>query len=292
MLAHDGLPVAPHDVWSAWADDPFVLVAVLGVGWLYVRGLRRLWAAAGTGRGVSRAQAASFIAGLVVCLVALASPVDALGSALFSGHMLQHELLAVVAAPLLVLGEPLVAIPRGLPPRWRRRLGRMERVVTGAGRTPSTGNRLAVVFGVFLATFWIWHAPLLYDAALTSDVLHGLQHLSFLTGALWLWWSAIGRRARRNSLAGVALLFGATVQGAWGAILFVFARQPLYDSYLTTTAPWGLDPVADVRLGGIVMLAAGFAFVAGAAWLFVSWLADQERRDTDPVPVDAARRSR
>lgn len=293
MLAHDGLPVTPHDLWSAWGSDPFVHLAVLGVGWLYVRGLRRLWAAAGTGRGVTRTQAASFIAGLAVCWIALESPVDALGSVLFSGHMLQHELLAVVAAPLLVLGEPMIVIPRGLPPAWRRRFGRVERIVTGAGRPSSDGARLAVVFGVFLATFWIWHAPLLYDAALTSDALHSLQHLSFLTGALWLWWSAIGRRARRNPLAGVALLFGATLQGAWGAILFVFARQPLYDSYLTTTDAWGLEPVEDLRLGGIVMLAAGFVFVLGAGSLLVTWLAHQERHDDDdPVLVVAHRRTR
>lgn len=257
-------------------------------GWLYLRGLRRLWDAAGVGRGVSRIRAASFFVGLVVCWVALESPVDALGSALFSGHMLQHELLAVVAAPLLVLGEPAVVVPRGLPPLWRRRLGRIEHRITGAGRPSASGPRYVAALLVFAGSFWVWHAPVLYNAALRSDVVHSIQHVTFLTGALVFWYAAISRRGRRNPLAGVALGFAATLQGAWGGTVFVFSDQAVYDPYLSTTRPWGLGPIQDINLGGVIMLGAGPIFVLTVVALLAGYLTSIDNQDEDTSTLPAA----
>lgn len=278
VFAHAGQPPTPHDFWGSWGLDPFVYTGLFLAGWLYLGGLRRLWAAAGVGRGVSRARAGAFVGGLVVCWIALESPLDALGSALFSGHMLQHELLAVVAAPLLVMGEPFIVVPRGLPPPWRRRLGRVERLLTGAGRKSSSGPRYVAAFLIFVTTFWVWHVPVLYNAALGSDVVHSIQHITFLFGALVFWFAAISRRGRRNPFAGVGLAFAASLQGAWGGTLFVFSPQALYDPYLRTTRPWGLDPIEDINLGGIIMLAAGPIFVLTAVILIALWLAGAEDR--------------
>jgi putative membrane protein len=288
LLAHAGQPATPHDLWSSWGTDPAVYSGLLLGGWLYLRGLRRLWDAAGVGRGVSRIRAASFFAGLVVCWVALESPVDALGSALFSGHMLQHELLAVVAAPLLVLGEPAVVVPRALPPRWRRRLGRVEHRITGAGRPSASGPRYVAAFLVFAGSFWVWHAPALYNAALRSDVVHSIQHVTFLTGALVFWYAAISRRGRRNPLAGVALGFAATLQGAWGGTVFVFSNQAVYDPYLSTTQPWGLEPAQDTNLGGVIMLAAGPIFLLTVVALLTGYLSSMDDQDKDPTTIPAA----
>lgn len=280
LLGHAGQPPTPHDLWGAWGADPFVYLGLLAAGWLYVRGLRRLWATAGVGRGVSRRRAFAYLSGLFVCWVALESPIDALGAALFSGHMAQHELLTVVAAPLLVLGEPFLVVPRGLPPRWRKRLGRAERLIVGTGRSGRSGPRYIAALLIFLASFWVWHAPALYNAALRSDPLHSVQHLTFLLGALVFWFAVLSRRSRRNPLGGVGLAFAATLQGAWGGVLFVFSRQAIYSAYDTTTEPWGLTPLEDLQLGGIIMLAAGPLFAASAVFVLVSFLAGVER-DTE-----------
>ena len=127
LWAHPGRPPAPHDLWGAWSWEPGVLLP-LGLGaWMYARGTGRVWRRAGVGRGVARWRFWCFSAGLLVLFLALVSPLDALGGALFSAHMAQHELLVLVAAPLLVLGRPLVPFVWALSPAWRRRLGREAR---------------------------------------------------------------------------------------------------------------------------------------------------------------------
>ena len=281
VIAHAGQPIAPHDLWSSWGTDPIVYSALFAVGWLYLRGLRRLWATAGVGHGVPWWRACAFLAGLAVCWVGLESPLDAAASALFSAHMLQHELLTVVGAPLLVLGDPLVAVARGLPPRWRRRLGGAERLLTGAGRPSQRGWWLAGWFGVFVASFWVWHIPGLYNAALRNDALHSLQHASFLAGALGFWWAVTGRHRHRSPLPGIALLFGAILQGAWGGLLFVFANRAYYEPYRTTTQAWGLTPLEDLSAGGAIMWTAELVLITAAAVLMGTWMASMERMQRD-----------
>lgn len=279
VLAHAGQPVSPHDLWSSWGMDPVVYAGLVAAAGLYLRGVRRLWATAGVGRGVARWQAAAFGAGLLVCWLALESPVDAVGSALFSGHMLQHELLAVVAAPLLVVGDPMVAVSHGLTPAWRRRLGAADRLLTGAGRSAQRGWWLAGWFLVFVTSFWVWHLPVLYNAALRNDVVHSLQHATFLVGAVGLWWCALGRHRKRNPLPGIGLLFLTVLQGTWGGALFVFATRAYYEPYVTTTEAWGLTAVEDINLGGVIMWIAGIVFIATAIVLLGSWLLSLDRRD-------------
>ena len=113
----------PSPGWDRWSLEPWVLALLAASALLYAVGLRRLWRRAGRGRGVTRAQAYRFATGWMVLAIALVSPIDAVGGALFSAHMVQHELLMVVAAPLLVLGRPLVVSVCGLPRRGRRLAG-------------------------------------------------------------------------------------------------------------------------------------------------------------------------
>ena len=284
VLAHVGRAIAPHDLWSSWGKDPFVYGGVLLTGWLYFRGVRSVWATAGGGRGVARWRAGCFLAGLGVCWAALESPIDAAGSALFSGHMLQHELLTVVAAPLLVLGDPLVAVTRSLPPAWRRRVGRAARLLTGPARSSRRTPWAVAWFGIFVASFWIWHIPALYETALRSDVVHSLQHFSFLASALGFWWVAIGGARHRSPLPGVAMSFGAMVQGTWGGVVLLFSERGIYEPYATTTQAWGLSPSADIAVGAAIMMAAGSVFVAAGIALVGSYLASVERAEGMPAP--------
>src|SRR5438552_7874826 len=112
---------------SHWVFDPISFACLLASGALYVAGVLRLWARAGQGCGVRPWQLAAFAAGWIALVIALLSPVAAISEFLFSVHMTQHELLILVAAPLLVLGRPIVPFLWALSPRWRLRLGSWSR---------------------------------------------------------------------------------------------------------------------------------------------------------------------
>src|SRR5690606_6033320 len=125
-MAHMETPVTPENVWRSWNIDPLILLPLALVCWMYARGTLRIWASGQRGRGVSRLQAGAFLASMGVLVVALVSPVDQMGGALFSMHMVQHLLLVVVAAPLLVLAAPVAPLLVALPRDVRRRAGRLS----------------------------------------------------------------------------------------------------------------------------------------------------------------------
>ena len=274
MLLHAGQPLRPHDLWSAWELDPLFTIPLAATALLHAVGTRRVWARAGAGRGVSRAQVAAFWAGWAALAVALVTPLHPLGEVLFSAHMTQHELMMVVAAPLLVVARPLAALAWGLPRRWRAALG-------AVGRAPGVGpswrwlTAPLVAWAVHLAALLVWHVPSLYQATLRSDLAHGAQHASFLGSGLLFWWALLaGPRAGRG--AAVAWLFGASiVTGAFGALL-TFSQSLWYPDYAATTAPWGLLPLDDQRLGGIIMwIPGGLSYLLAALWLMAGWLRER-----------------
>ena len=125
--AHPGLPPEPHDLPAAWSWEPTVLLGLALGAWAYRRGVRSLWRRAGRGRGLARRRVVAFAGGMLALFLALVSPLDALGAALFSAHMVQHLLLVLVAAPLLVLGMPQTPLLWALDQPGRRRLGRRWR---------------------------------------------------------------------------------------------------------------------------------------------------------------------
>src|SRR5690349_18217492 len=100
--AHSGEPLSPHDLWTAWSAEPSVVILLLISILVYVWGTRNAWRRAGKGRGITSRQWISFMAAILVLVLTLMSPLDALSDALFSAHMVQHLLLMLVAAPLLV----------------------------------------------------------------------------------------------------------------------------------------------------------------------------------------------
>jgi cytochrome c oxidase assembly factor CtaG len=123
LLLHEGAPLAPHDLWTAWSWEPAVLAGLAITAVAYARGISRLTARGGRRVMARRREAAAFWCGWVVLAIALVSPLHPLGQSLLSAHMAQHELLMVLAAPLLVLGRPLLGSLWGLPPSWRRAAG-------------------------------------------------------------------------------------------------------------------------------------------------------------------------
>jgi putative membrane protein len=277
ILAHPGQPPAPHDLWSAWNLDPVLLGGLLLTAWAYWRGQT-----SGPRRPIDTWRARCFTGALVALGLALLSPLDALSNALASAHMVQHLLLLLVAAPLLALSAPSSAILRGSPlalrrasGRWRRRLG-LTHGNLGALRHP------AAVWLLSVGAIWFWHAAAPYDATLDNQLLHVLEHASFLVTAVLFWQVVVGVRgaARVSGGLGVLLVFAMAMQSVFLSVLLTFARTPWYSGYATTTASWGLDPLTDQQVAGVIMwIPAGGIYLAAALVLLVTWIRATERED-------------
>ena len=279
VLAHIGRPLEPHDLWRAWTFEPVTIALLTLSAWMYATGLTRLWHAAGVGRGVRRREAWSFAAGWFLLGLTLLSPLHALGGVLFSAHMAQHELLMTVAAPLLVMGRPLIPFVWALSPRQRRIAGQWTsaRFFALPWRTlthPGTA------FLIHAAAIWVWHLPSLYDATVTNDGMHAAQHASFVGTALLFWWTVLyPSLARGGTPALIGLLFGTLLHtGALGAVLTLTSRL-IYSAYATTTGPWGLTPIGDQQVGGLIMwVPGGLAYVVAALALVVRLFRESEQR--------------
>jgi putative membrane protein len=277
VLAHPGQPPAPHDLWSAWNLHPVLLGGLLLAAWAYWRGQT-----SGPRRPIDTWRARCFTAALVALGLALLSPLDALSGALASAHMVQHLLLLLAAAPLLALSAPSSAILRGSPLALRRASGRWRRRL---GLTHGNLGVLLHPFAVWLLSvgvIWFWHAAGPYDATLDNQPLHVLEHASFLVTAVLFWQVVVGVRgaARVSGGLGVLLVFAMAMQSVFLSVLLTFARTPWYSGYAQTTAPWGMDPLTDQRLAGVIMwIPAGGIYLMVALALLVAWIRATELED-------------
>jgi len=262
--------------------EPSALVGVLLAGWLYGRGVRRLWQRAGRGHVVRRWQVACFGGGLAALLVALESPLDSVSEQLFAVHMVQHLLLILAAAPLLVLGAPLAPVLWALPAPSRRAVG-------GWWRRLATLARPSVAFVLHSLALWAWHLPPLYEAALGSRGVHVLEHASFVLTAALFWWSLL-HRGRAGYGVGVLYVFSLALESTLLGALLTFAHGPWYTSHLATTAAWGLSPLEDQQLAGLIMwVPGGVIYLAAALGLFGLWLKDSGQPQPVRTPDPAAR---
>jgi putative membrane protein len=207
------------------------------------------------------------------------SPLHPWGNVLFSAHMTQHEVLMLVAAPLLVLGKPVVATLKGLPPGWARRALGWTRPGWVRGPWRVLTNPF-VAWLVHAALLWVWHVPALFHAALESEFVHALQHLCFLASAVLFWWAVLqGPNRAMGYGAAVLYLFTTAVHSGLLGALITLAAAVWYPDYRETTASWGLTPLEDQQLGGLIMWVPACAvyIVAGLA-LFAGWLRSSEER--------------
>jgi putative membrane protein len=279
LLHGAGGHLTASEVLRWWSWDPFVILGLALSAALYASGLRRLWRRAGVDQGIRRWEAACFAAGWLFLLVALVSPLDALGGILFSAHMAQHEVLMLLAAPLTVLGRPLLVFLWALPPPARERVGRWtQRPAVAAVWRAVTGP--LTVWVVHGAALWIWHLPALYQATLESELVHAVQHLSFFGSAALFWWALIhGRYGRMGYGVSVLYVFTTAVHsGVLGALL-TFAPRLWYPIYEERTSRWGLSALEDQQLAGLLMwVPAGVVFILLGLALFAAWLGEAERR--------------
>jgi putative membrane protein len=259
-----------------WTADPLALGLVALSSSIYVRGLRALRR---FGHGVRRWEVACFFAGQLSLLVALVSPIDRLSDLLFSAHMTQHEIIMLVAPPLIVLGRPWVALLWALPDRARARFAttlRRPRVLAAWRR--ATGPVLVVA--IHAAVVWLWHVPELFEAAMRSEAVHSVQHASFFLTAALFWWAILrGRYGRLGYGLAVALVFATAMHTSVLGALITVATQLWYPIYAVRGAPLQLDAREDQALAGIIMwIPAGVLLTLVALALFAAWLGEAGRR--------------
>jgi len=249
---------------------------------VYLTGLFRLWRIAGRGHGLGVAAAASFLAGWLSLTGALIGPLHDLSESLFSAHMTQHEILMLVSAPLIILGRPQIAAVWSLPVRWRKNVS----VVTNNQNFEHIWQFVSGSFVAFLihaAALWTWHIPMLFDATLENAWVHALQHASFFGTALLFWWAIINASLDwKSSFVGVLFLFLTSLHsGILGAFL-TFTREIWYSVYANSTAAYGLTPLEDQQLGGLIMwVPAGLVYIGAGLAMFARVLSQTERRALD-----------
>ncbi|WP_018010142.1 cytochrome c oxidase assembly protein [Sinorhizobium medicae] len=262
---------------GAEAGDPwnylFVVLPLALTALAYAIGMRRLWSASARGQTIHLQRAVCFAAGWLFLAAALVSPLDRLATQLFTAHMIEHEILMVIAAPLFVLSKPLAPLLWSLPQKLRASVGRalVRSVVLLPVRKAATNQLVAT--GLHGATLWLWHAPRLYDAALAETPVHWLQHLSFFCTALIFWWALLFGRGRQDYGTAIFYLFATTLHSGFLGILLSFAREPLYRSQGAGAASWGLSALEDQQLAGLIMwVPAGMIYVAAAIVLAAAWI--------------------
>jgi putative membrane protein len=267
-LAHGGTDDAVPDwEWDFWVVTPLALSAVL-----YSRGVQLIWRRAGGGRGIKYWQTLCFAAGWLTLFGALCSPLHWLAEHLFSAHMVEHELLMAVAAPLLAISKPLGAFMRALPRNCRQALSRgtRGRIVQTAWRGVLDPTVATVLHAIAL---WVWHAPILFDATITNELLHRLQHISFLGTALIFWW-ALFRRPRAEFGMGAIHVSATMAHMSLLGALLAFSPDVLYRVQTASAPEFGLTPLQDQQLGGMIMwVPAGTIYAAIAVAMLAFWLA-------------------
>jgi cytochrome c oxidase assembly factor CtaG len=211
--------------------------------------------------------------------IALVSPLHPWGEVLFSAHMTQHEILMLISAPLFVIGRPFIAAMWAVPREARRPIGS---VFSSSGL--KTAWRFVTVpfvaWAVHAAALWAWHIPFLFQATLRSDLVHTLQHTSFFLSALLFWWAIIcGSKGLSSYGTGVLYLFTTSLHSGLLGVLLTLTSRVWYPAYSETTASWGLTPIEDQQLGGLIMwVPAGIVYIAAALIMFAGWLGESERR--------------
>lgn len=231
---------------------------------IYAVGVARVWRAAGPGRGISRGRVALYAAGTVAVAIALLPPVDTLADETFAGHMTQHLLLICVAAPLLVLGKPIVAVLWAVPRTWRGRVGH------GLGAAVNVLGRPAVAWTLNAAALAFWHVPRAYDWALANEGVHAVEHASFVVTAGLFWWAVLPGANGRRLGYGAGVLYVTAMAAAMGiyAAVLTFARAPFYGTY----------QLADQQLAGVIMwIPTGVIYLGAALWCFYEWMTRDEQ---------------
>ena len=269
-----GAVLATENLWRAWSFEPLVIGAGLVAIGFFLHGWLRLHRRRADLAPWTRIPL--FVAGVAVTVLAIVSPIDAIGeSYLQSVHMLQHVLIADlgIALTLVAVRGPLTVffLPRDLLVPLAR-VGLLRRFLGFLLRP-------GVSYAVWVVVLVAWHVPAFYEAALHHTVVHDLMHLSFVVGGLLVWTQIVDpsrhRRLSLNERVGYTALVFCTGQILAYVILFDF--KPLFSTYVDQPVRLlGLSPLTDQKLAGVVMMLEQVATV-GVAFILLWRQARRER---------------
>ena len=278
----------------AWDWRPTVLISVGALAALYLRGWWRLRRTRRTRGAAPGWRLAAYLVGLASVALALCSPLELLAELSFTAHMVQHQLLLMVAPPLLLLGAPFPPILWALPPWLRRRLGALVSRPGPVRRALRTLTRMPVAVTLYTVTLWGWHYPVAYEAGLRYPVLHDVEHLTFFGTAVLFWWPIVNPAPRFHRLgsgvmygARIGYLILATAQNTLLGAVFGLAERVLYPSYAAAPrllADW--SPIDDQSFGGGVMWSGSHMFlVAVLILLHRAMEAEGRKAGARPRPI-------
>ncbi len=246
-----------------------LLALVHGLGWwrLRRRGHRRL---------ANGWRLAAYLGGLFAVALALLSPIDGLGGLLLMFHMVQHLLLMMVAAPLLLLANPFPVFLWALPRSLRIAVGGLFRAQTALVRALRMATNPLIAWMVYLTVFLGWHDPNLYDLALGYPWVHDLEHWSFFLGALLFWWHVIGAgpqiHRRLSTFQRALYALSMVPANMLTGVAIAFSETPIYTYYTTVPRIYGIGVMEDQAWGGQIMWIPGSMMYLLAALILFSRL--------------------
>lgn len=269
--------VTPDTFWTSWSLAPQSLVPLLIALGAYLSGAAALRRAS---HRLPAARAACFILGWTLLAIALLSPLCRMSAGLASAHMVQHAIIAALAPPLLILGSAGRVMAAGLPRGWGAAAGRALASVAGVQRRFGAYAAVTVLYG---AAIWAWHAPALYEAVLQGSTAHVVGYAGLIAISLAFWSGTVSLGTSGGAGAGaavLALLITTIHTGFLGALLTLSQFQ--WFASATGGPAWGLSPLEDQQLAGLVMWVpmAGI-FLAGTLWILYRAI-DAFQRDSPP----------
>jgi putative copper resistance protein D len=283
--AHGALPPGPPTmpgILTDWTFEPLPTLGIaLALAW-WSWAVRRV-AAAHPSNPVPRRRTMAFVAGMAAIAVALLSGIDRYDTVLFSIHMIQHVLLALVAAPLIAMAAPITLLLRVASPSTRRRWilpvlhSRVMRVLAFP----------VVAWVLFAGVMWVSHFSPLFDAALEDPLIHDVEHALFLGSALLFWWPAMAQDPapwRMSHPARALYVFLQMPQNTFLAVALLNVTAPLYAHYVTLERAWGPTPLADQQAAaGIMWLVGDAIFLLHILVTLAAWMRTEGR---DAVRAD------
>ena len=250
---------------------------------LYLRALRIL---RGRGVAVPLPQVVAWHGAMALWIAGLLSPIDGVGDDGLAFHMLQHLLIADLAAPLMLIGlrNPVLAffLPRDVLVPLAR-----SRSIRGAFRFL---RRPLVALPVYVLVLYGWHVSTFFEAAVRYPLVHALQHASFIAIGVLVWWSVLEpkRRRLRGELWKIGHILSARFLGMFLGMSFVLIRTPIYtDVYGSGERALGLSPIHDQQLAGGMMVVLDILLMVFALAFFFARAGQQY--DTDEQHADARR---
>ena len=282
------------DVALSWSIEAHIILPLAIAFLLYRAGVRKV-AREHPDNPVPRFRAWCWYVGLGVLLVALQSPVATYDTTLFSAHMVQHLLMAMIAAPLLALGAPITLLLRVSSPRTRRRV-----ILPLLHSRPMRILAFPVLTWIlFAGVMWATHFSSLYDAALENELAHLGEHALYMGAAMLFWWPVVGADPspwRLPHAARVGYLFLGMPQSSFLGLAIFSAPQVLYEHYAALQRSWGPTPLADQQLAGGIMWAGGDAIfliaMILAVWVWLRAEEEEGRRVDDRLARERTRLAR